>query len=446
MVLVQSSKLSIPPLLPHATSLLFEPNSLSLALLHSDSSISLFPSFSSSPLPLQPQILIPSPSSSSTFLLLQSHKNPNPTVVFLVAGPHKGGSQVLFRFYILQKSNLFSKAQVVCNQKGLCFDPKFGALVDVNHGVSVRIVGSTNFFVMYSVSSKKLCVFAVKLIGDGDGDVVKLMRCAVVECCVPVSTMSLSYGFLILGEDNGVRIFSLRQLVKGKAKIKNLKLNRNLDLNGKLDTKGIRLPNGVIGNDTRCRLASENDLTVASDGKNEKDCPSVKQRSLKCRQYSVEGGACFVAFQRKEAESLKSTIIKTISIQALSSKKFIILDSNGDLHILSVSIPIGGSNIASNMMQLHHSMSAQKMAVIPDVPSSKTFWISDGFYSVHVMNAPDTDAAVNNTDGDGNQEKLTDISVIGAIFTGEKIQDLVPLAANSILILGKGTLYSYAIS
>uniref|UniRef100_A0A2P2KIA6 Uncharacterized protein LOC105638702 n=1 Tax=Rhizophora mucronata TaxID=61149 RepID=A0A2P2KIA6_RHIMU len=278
MVPVQSSKLCLPPSLPQTTSILFEPNSNSLALIHSDSSISLFPSFSfpsssiSSP-PIRAQTLIPSPSSSSSFLLLRDHQKPDPTVLFLATSPHMGGSQILFRFYIFQRNNLFTRAQVVCNQKGLAFDSELGVLVDVNHGVSIKIVGSVNFFVMYSVSSKKVWVFAVKLIDDGDSDVVKLMRCAVIECCVPVWSMSVSFGSLILGEDNGVRVFNLRQLVKGKAKkVKSINLSGNLDLNQKLEAKGLRLPNGVLGNDNLGRLTLETASNDALDGKSDTRC------------------------------------------------------------------------------------------------------------------------------------------------------------------------------
>lgn len=38
-------------------------------------------------------------------------------------------SQVL---YFLENNNVFTKAQVVCNQKGLGFDSKYGVLMDVN--------------------------------------------------------------------------------------------------------------------------------------------------------------------------------------------------------------------------------------------------------------------------------------------------------------------------
>ncbi|KAG6743096.1 hypothetical protein POTOM_054042 [Populus tomentosa] len=479
MVLVQSSKLSLPPSLPPTKSILFEPNSLSLALMHTDSSVSLFPclSFPSPPLPPKPQTLVPSPSSSSSFLLI--HQDPIPKVLFLVASPYRGGSQILLRFYLLQKDNIFCKPQVVCNQKGTAFDSKLGVLLDINHGVSIKIVGSVNFFVLHSVSSKKVWVFAVKLIDDGDGEMVKLMRCAVIECSAPVWSISVSSGVLILGEDNGVRVFNLRQLVKGR--VKNVK---DISSNGKSDGKGLKLPNGVVGDDYFHGSSSGNGCNGVLDMKTDKQYVSdfisiedhipfamfrmekemreriderdhemdelilsevlscVKLRSVRCRQDSGEGGACFVAFKREEVEVLKPTTSKAVSIQALSHKKFVILDSMGDLHILCLSAPVIGSNFMAHMRRLPHSMKVQKLAVLPDISlKMQTFWVSDGLHSVHTITLSDMGAAVNSNNEDETQEKLIQITVIQAIFSAEKIQDLIPLGANGILILGQGNFF-----
>ncbi|KAI5591557.1 hypothetical protein BDE02_04G088600 [Populus trichocarpa] len=368
MVLVQSSKLSLPPSVSATKSLLFEPNSLSLALMHTDSSLSLFPSlpFPSLPsLPPKPQTLVPSPSSSSSFLLI--HQDPIPKVLFLVAGPYKGGSQILLRFHVLQNDSFFYKPQVVCNQKGLAFDSKLGVLLDINHGVSIKIVGSINFFVLHSVSSKKVWVFAVKIIDDGDGEMLKLMRCAVIECSVPVWSISVSSGVLILGEDNGVRVFNLRQLVKWK-----VKKVKGFDSNGKLDGKGLKSSNGD-GEDNGVSSSSGNACNGALDGKTDKHCVSVKQRSVRCSQDSGEGGACFVAFKREVTEGMKPTTLKAVSIQALPPKKFVILDSTGDLHILCLSAPVVGPNVIAHMRRLPHSMKVQKLAVFPDFSSSIQF-------------------------------------------------------------------------
>ncbi|KAJ6926622.1 hypothetical protein NC651_010897 [Populus alba x Populus x berolinensis] len=483
MVLVQSSKLSLPPSVSATKSLLFEPNSLSLALMHTDSSVSLFPSLpipSLPSLPPKPQTLVPSPSSSSSFLLI--HQDPVPKVLFLVASPYKGGSQILLRFHVLQNDTFFYKPQVVCNQKGLAFDSKLGVLLDINHGVSIKIVGSINFFVLHSVSSKKVWVFAVKLIDDVDGEMLKLMRCAVIECSVPVWSISVSSGVLILGEDNGVRVFNLRQLVKWK-----VKKVKGFDSNGKLDGKGLKSSNGA-GENNGVRSSSENACNGALDGKTDKHCVSAfpldveleeaegesrrkrrmvlrnrkgineflfdqemdelilsevlsygKQRSVRCSQDSGEGGACFVAFKREVTEGMKPTTLKAVSIQALPPKKFVILDSTGDLHILCLSAPVVGPNVMAHMRRLPHSMKVQKLAVFPDFSSKKqTFWVSDGLHSVHTITLSNMDAAVNTNDGDVTQEKSIRITVIQAILSAEKIQDLVPLGANGILILGQG--------
>ncbi|KAJ6707689.1 hypothetical protein OIU85_028000 [Salix viminalis] len=72
---------------------------------------------------------------------------------------------------------------------------------------------------------------------------VKLMRCAVIECSVPVWSISVSSGVLILGEDNGVRVFNLRQLLK--CKVKKVKKVKGFVWNGKLDGKGLKSPNGL---------------------------------------------------------------------------------------------------------------------------------------------------------------------------------------------------------
>ncbi|KAK7316204.1 hypothetical protein VNO77_35040 [Canavalia gladiata] len=287
MVVLEGSKLPLPnpcslssP--PHTTSILFEPTSLSLALTHSDSSISLYPSFSplssssssssSSSLP-PPQTLIPSPSSSSTFLLLQN-PNSTPSVLFLVSSPHRAGSQILLRFYFLQKNtNSFARVpRVLCSHKDLRFEPKLGVLLESKHGVSIKLAGSVNYFALYSVSSSKVWVFAVKAHDDDVGGCVKLMRCAVIECSRPVWSVSVSFGFLLLGEENGVRVFGLRWLAKGRngKRVGNSNLclkqlrngggkrgagegvsevvNCNGDLEGRIEKQGV----DGYGCDTRC--------------------------------------------------------------------------------------------------------------------------------------------------------------------------------------------------
>ncbi|OMO94716.1 hypothetical protein COLO4_16192 [Corchorus olitorius] len=442
MVLVQASKINLPtsssspPPSKTPISFLFEPHSFSLALFHSDYSLSLFPSISFPFSSHHKSITIPAPSSSSTFLLLQkAQQNPNPRVLFIAGGPYKGGSKILLRFFLYRDdgSKAFEKAKVVVSkQKGIEFDDKVGVLIDVSHGLKVMMVGSVNFFALYSVSSSKVLIFGVKLVDNGesdDGVVVKLMKCAVIDCTKPVFSIGVSFEYLVLGEENGVRVWNLRELVKGK-RVRRVKISGlSNGVTGDSD--------GFIGGST----ASEIVCNGYSNGKTDKKCVSVKQRSGKYRQESAEEVECFVAFEQKEV-NLKSINVpfmsrKAISIQPLSSKKFLILDSEGDLSILNVLNTAVGPNLTCQMRQLPHVMKVQKLAVLPDSSRRQTVWISDGYHSVHML---DISSALNENDKRESEDKLTEISVSQAIFLSEKIQDMIPTASNSILILGLGNL------
>ena len=211
-------------------------------------------------------------------------------MIFVVSGPHRGGSRILLRFYILQRQKKgFARAEVVCNQKDLQFDRRFGGvLVDSVHGVSIKLAGSVNYMAMHSASSSEVWVFAVRLVGDdnGDGLVLKLMRCAVIERCKPLFSISISFGVLILGEENGVRAFNLRQLLKERAN-----KAKHSQSNSKLNSRKSRLPNGVVGADVRsdgcgkCDVAegtSELNCRCYLDGKNQRHLVSGKCPSCMC--------------------------------------------------------------------------------------------------------------------------------------------------------------------
>ncbi|CAH8259044.1 unnamed protein product [Arabidopsis lyrata] len=459
MAIVRTSKLDLPnpslsPSSPQVSSILYEPISSSLALTLSDSSISLYPSLSplSTPSLSYPQTLIPSPCSSASFLLLRS-QNPNsnddsgneasPRVFFIVAGPYRGGSRLLLRFYGLRegKNKGFVRAKVICDQKGIEFDQKVGVLLNLSHGVSVKIVGSTNYFSMYSVSSSKILIFGLKVVtdgsncGDDDAVVVKLVRCGEIECVRPVWSIGIFSGLLILGEDDGVRVLNLREIVKGRLK------------KGRKDNG--RLRNGHIVEVKK----KENAVHVAVN----------KGLLSKRRQGSSETRMCFVSFQKNAAAvgaDLKSETcvvmsLRAISIQALSIKRFLILDSAGYIHVLHVSGRHSlGSNFTCDMQQLPRFMDVQKLALLPEISvGTKSFWISDGDYSVHRVTISDEETTSKEKDEDKKiREERPPIqssdygAVTHTIFSPEKIQDLVPLGGNGALILGLRSLYAYAIS
>ncbi|XP_038891899.1 uncharacterized protein LOC120081240 isoform X2 [Benincasa hispida] len=381
MVVVQATKLSLPNLSlssPQISSLLFEPHSLSLALMHSDSSFSLYPSFS--PLSLSslpsPQVVVPSPCSSAAFVALQnSNSNSDTKVMFVVSGPHKGGSQILLRFYVLESSKLFRRAPVVCTQKDLRSDDKLGVLVNFRHGISVRLAGSVNFFAMYSVSSLKIWVFAVKMVGVGDDGLgLKLMRCAVIDCCKPIWSINISFGFLLLGEDNGIRVVNLRPFVRGRSrKVRNL--NANTASTAKREVQKSFLPYGEVCGTSGGTDLNGGSLVVCSNGFN----PQAS------RSEDAGSSACNGCLDGK-------------------------LDKNS-------------------------------------ISGNQTVWLSDGHHSVHLLVIPDVDSVVTENMGNESEEVLMKrISVMQAIFAGEKIQDITSLAANAVLILGQGSLYAYTIS
>ncbi|KAL5148829.1 hypothetical protein HKD37_13G035799 [Glycine soja] len=369
---------------PHplpTTSILFEPSSLSLALTHSDSSLSLYPSFS----PFSPSqtltltLTIPSPSSSSTFLLLQNHTNPTssvgPTVLFIVSSPHRAG--ILLRLYRLRRLETpsFSRVtDVLCSHKDLRFEPNLGVVLNAKHGASVRLAGSVNYFALHALSSNKVWVFAVK---DDDDGGLRLMRCAVIECTRPVFSVNVAFGFLILGEENGVRVFGLRRLVKGRS--------------GKRVGNSKQLRNGGGG-----------------------------------RGAGLEAVNCNGDLKGKMERYVVATAVKQTNVK--------LKHDNRD----------GGVDITGNVLQLPHIMKVRSLAVLPDLSTmSQTIWISDGCHSVHMFTAMDIENALNEADGNDCNEKLMHLPVIRVLFSSEKIQDIISLSANSILILGQDCKYHW---
>ncbi|XP_070024166.1 uncharacterized protein [Nicotiana sylvestris] len=444
---------SFPSPPPHFSSFLFDPSSLSLALFHSDSSISLYPSFS--PFSLSsfppPQTTIPPPVSAAAFLLL---RNPNPTTLFLISSPISGGSSILLRFYILNAARKsFAPAKVVCNHSDFKFDEsKSGVVFRVSHGVSLKLVGDVNVFALYSILNGKIWIFAVKHLRDNE---VKLMKCAVIDCSLPVFSISLSFGFLILGENNGVRVLPLRPLVKGRVIKKEKKsLNGGLEKD-KMEIKKVSLRNGMI-NGINAEICSADgnkfttELKFPSTGvleeRIENRTGSAKLRSVRLTQNSIEWIASFVAFKSKDDnfESIKmpAKSAKAIGIQALSSTKYLILDSEGNLHLLFLAASVQGSETPYYMKQLTHNMKVRKLVVFPDSSTrSQTVWMSDALHTVHMMVVTDMDTSVNQTDSKDPAEKLVHTSVVQAIFSSEKVQEIAALAANTVLLLGQVCLH-----
>ena len=71
-----------------------------------------------------------------------------------------------------------------------------------------------------------------------------------------------------------------------------------------------------------------------------------------------------------------SMSVKAISIQALSQRMFLILDSDGDLHLLCLSNSGIGVDITGHVRQLPHFMKVRNLAVLPDVSTSMPLFLS----------------------------------------------------------------------
>lgn len=223
---------------------------------------------------------------------------------------------------------------------------------------------------------------------DEDGVTLKLMKCAVIDCSLPVFSISVSLGFLILGEHSGVRVFPLRPLVKGRVKNHHHHLHRrvNKDLynvldNDKLEGNQLDLSNaGFIRPVNGSADFRGNSITYSNGGVTTRGnhSDSAKLKSVKLRQESKEGGGCFVPFMREEVDckDVQLKTVKAISIQVLSPYKFLILDSVGDLHLLCLSNPVFGSEICRQMKKLILSMKVHNLAVLPDISTSMLLYIS----------------------------------------------------------------------
>ncbi|XP_058087691.1 uncharacterized protein LOC131234761 isoform X6 [Magnolia sinica] len=374
-MVTHACKLSLPQAHPTSvvSSLLFEPTSNSLALMCTDSSVLLHHPISlsspPSPSPSPSSILIPPPSTSASFLRL--HPSPDPAaarVVFLAAGPHR--SSVLLRAWILRRTEGFAHAQLnIKNGNGK--SGASGAILDLSHGFSIKVAGSINVVVVYSASAGKIWVLSARLVDWEDGRTgVDLMKCGVIECTVPICSVFASAGFLFLGQENGVRVFPLRPIVKGRL--------------------------------------------------------SRKERDLVRRRVKedLNGGLL-----KNRVKNLKNGVIQAVSGNSVIYRKNAGICCNGDLEGV-LEDPSDGS---------------EGKAEADYVSGTQTVWLSDGCHSVHMTSVADMDAATVG-ESDKKEEKLMQISAIQAIFTSEKIHDIIPYAANGILILGQGSIFAYAIA
>ncbi|XP_022682084.1 uncharacterized protein LOC101768707 [Setaria italica] len=265
--------------------------------------------------------------------------------------------------------------------------------------------------------------------------------------------MEVAMGRLLLGEAGGVRLFPLRGLMKsGKEK------EGKKEGVGAAGRKSLQKKNGMMnGWVMPVRRGSH------GGGGEGDDVSTRKLTTLRLKQSSGSYCPFLLTFQndghnsKGGMELLKSE--KAVSIHPLSKNsknKFLVLDSYGVLHVFSLSTTEVGSGAARKQYsenihtcRLDYPMKVQLSAVFPS-SSIKTqiFWVSDGGHSVHVMSALDIESTNGDDEGVIVERELATIklSAIEAIFTSERVQDIVPLSKDTVLILGQGNMFLYGTS
>ncbi|XP_042473373.1 uncharacterized protein LOC122055805 isoform X4 [Zingiber officinale] len=423
---LHASKLDLP--LPTTSSpaaavsyLLYEHSSRSLALVLDDFSAFLYPSLSPTRFPAPNHTAVPPPSTTACFVRLL----PSSRVLFLTAAPLAAGSSIQLRVWILlsrggSAASAFSPARLdFRNDRG-----RFSVTLGLRHGHTMAAAEEAT---------------------------VHLMKCAVVELSLPIYSITVSMGFMLLGEVDGVRIFPLRPLIKGKlskscvSTIKKATASTG-DLCKKILPNGLMIPKNFIKSSLIPEVEEKTD----------------KLKTVRVTQDSSDPYSFFVFIKPAELQSYKGSkstpsSLKAVRIHVLSEKKYVILDSAGGLHFLNFNESGGMAlelNAQSSMpfnyahaCQLNNVMEVHFLSILPDISSEIQYaWLSDGEYSIHLISLVDADTADDEIDKDGSKEKSTVLSAVGAIFTNEKIQDLVPISSTLCLVLCRGNMFIYGVA
>ncbi|KAG6520308.1 hypothetical protein ZIOFF_017356 [Zingiber officinale] len=427
---LHASKLDLP--LPTTSSpaaavsyLLYEHSSRSLALVLDDFSAFLYPSLSPTRFPAPNHTAVPPPSTAACFVRLL----PSSRVLFLTAAPLAAGSSIQLRVWILlsrggSAASAFSPARLdFRNDRG-----RFSVALGLRHGHTVRLAGSANVFVIHSVAANQIWVFAAKMAAAEEAT-VHLMKCAVVELSLPIYSITVSMGFMLLGEVDGVRVFPLRPLIKGKlskscvSTIKKATASTG-DLYKKILPNGLMIPKNFIKSSLIPEVEEKTVLDFVDYIYISESIDKLK--TVRVTQDSSDPYSFFVFIKPAELQSYKGSkstpsSLKAVRIHVLSEKKYLILDSAGGLHFLNFNESGGMAlelNAQSSMpfnyahaCQLNNVMEVHFLSVLPDISSEIQYaWLSDGEYSIHLISLVDAETADDEIDKDGSKEKSTVLS------------------------------------
>ncbi|KAL2628517.1 hypothetical protein R1flu_013203 [Riccia fluitans] len=157
---------------------------------------------------------------------------------------------------------------------------------------------------------------------------------------------------------------------------------------------------------------------------------------------------------------------QVVDIQEISSRRFVLLDSNGDLHLLALEdvqdrgtrSPLRASHL--KMTSLKIPMKVSSMAVLlpalqrssTERPSSvveRKMWVSDGRYSSYIVNIPshisDEVSAEARVADTGHTAALS-VTVSETVFTSERVDTIAAVSAETVLVMTRGSVIAYVIS
>lgn len=166
----------------------------------------------------------------------------------------------------------------------------------------------------------------------------------------------------------------------------------------------------------------------------------------------------FVPFEDAGKEGNKALHLRAIAIHALSQTKFVVLDSAGDLHILSLHNLVStidgqkeqdcGTAGQCFLRQLKCSLKVNMLATFPETSSttSQKLWVSDGRYSIHLLSFPNVSTSLGGSDKDPVDENPLQLSVMQAVFLSDRIRAIASISANATLVLTQGSITTYAIA
>lgn len=191
--------------------------------------------------------------------------------------------------------------------------------------------------------------------------------------------------------------------------------------------------------------------------------PMKSRSSLKVRDTLGKGSSFFVPFKDANKEGdilphLSRKLLRAVSIHTLSQTKFVVLDSMGDIHILSLHSVVSTGDgqkeqdrdvaVDSCLRYLKCPMKVNMLAVFPEVSSfaSQKLWVSDGRHSIHLLSFLDVDASHCESDKDPADKKSLELSVDQAMFLSERVRAISAMSVNATLVLTQGSITAYSVA